>query len=158
MQIKVIFDPALLHAEQPMAEVIYQLQSQRESFFPRNLSGLVPAASTPEPVSHEIYMEGLLRPPGIDSVKIEADEDGTDPILFISAAENAGKINIFVSVLDESGNLVTCGPAFYLPGSGTQWAFPILEPVASGIPVHVSIHVIDCVGGVRVDHHRLIVP
>ena len=158
MQLKLIFDPALLHAQQTMVEAIYRLQSQQEKFFPRNLWERMPTASTPEPVSHEIYMEGLLRPPGIDFVEIEGEEGGTDPILFISAPGDAGKIKIFVSVLDEGGNLVGRGPAFYLPGSGTQWAFPILEPVASGVPVQVSIRVIDCVGGVRIETYRPTIP
>jgi hypothetical protein len=103
-------------------------------------------------------MIGLLRPPGIASLEIDNYEGETDPIIFISADEGAGKINIFVSVLDDHGKLVASGPAFFIPGSGTEWAFTILEPVPPGTPVDVSIHVTDCVGGVRVEHHRLTIP
>jgi len=157
MQIQVIFDPDLLRSEQTMAEAIYRLRSQGENFIPRNLCNLMPTPSTPELVSLEVSMEGLLRPPVIDFVQIE-DDGRTGPIIFISAAGDAGKINIFVSVLDEGGDVVARGSAFYIPGSGTQWAFVLLEPIASGTLVHVSIHVIDCVGGVRRENYRLTIP
>jgi hypothetical protein len=159
-QVKVIFDPTLLKSQQPMAEAIYRLQIQEENFFFSRswLRGMLPDPFAPQPVKGEVYMIGLLRPPGIDSVEIENYEGETDPIIFISADEGVGKIDIFVSVVDEQGNLVESGPAFYIPGSGTQWAFTILEPVPPGTPVDVSIHVTDCVGGVRVEHHRLTIP
>jgi hypothetical protein len=159
-QVKVIFDPSLLKSEQPMAEAIYRLQIQEENFFFSQswLGSLMPTPSAPQPVKGEIYMEGLLRPPGIDSVEIDDYEGETDPIVFISADEGVGKIDIFVSVVDEQGKLVESGPAFYIPGSGTEWAFTILEPVPPETPVDVSIHVVDCVGGVRVEHHRLTIP
>jgi hypothetical protein len=156
MQIQVIFDHALLQSEQTLAEAIYRLQSQEEHFVPRNLCSLLPTTS--ERVSFEISMEGLLQPPCIDYVKIEDDDGRTGPIIFISAAGNAGKIDIFVSVLDEGGNVLARGPAFYLPGSGTEWAFAIFEPIPSGTPVHVSIHVMDCVGGVRIETYHLTIP
>ncbi len=156
MQIQVIFDPALLQSEQTMAEAIYRLQSQEEHFIPRNLYNRKPAASTPGRVSLEISMEGLLQPPDIDYVQIEAD-DGS-PIVFISTAEDAGKVNVFVSVLDEGGKVLAHGPAFYFPRSGTEWAFAVFEPVPSGTAVRVSIHAIDCTGGVRVETHRLTIP
>jgi hypothetical protein len=156
MQAKTIFDPVLLKSEQPMAEAIYRLQIQEENFFFSRswLRSLTPAPSAPQPVKGEIYMEGLLRPPGIASVEIE----DADPIIFIFTDEGVGKIDIFVSVRDEQGNVVESGPALYLPGSGTEWAFTILEPVPPGATVDVSITVVDCVGGVRVEHHRLTIP
>ena len=159
-QVKVIFDPTLLKSEQPMAEAIYRLQIQEENFFFSRswLDCLMPTPSAPQPVKGEVYMIGLLRPPGIDSVEIDNYEGETDPIIFISADEGVGKIDIFVSVVDEQGKLVESGPALHLPGSGTEWAFTILEPVAPGTPVDVSINVFDCVGGVRAEHHRLTIP
>ena len=157
MQIQVIFDPALLNSEQTMAEAIYRLQSQEEHFVPRTLCRPMPAPLTPERVSFEISMDGLLRPAGIDFVQIE-DDGRTGPIIFISAAGNTGKINVFVSVLDADGKVLGRGPAFYLPGSGTEWAFAIFEPIPPGTTVQVSIHVIDCVGGARIETHLLTVP
>ena len=156
MQIQVIFDPALLQSEQTMAEAIYRLQSQEDHFVPGNLCSPMPAPPAPERVSLEISMEGLLQPPGIDYVKIEADD--VSPIVFISTAEDAGKVNVFVSVLDEGGKVLAHGPAFYFPRSGTEWAFAVFEPVPSGTAVRVSIHAIDCTGGVRVETHRLTIP
>jgi hypothetical protein len=159
MQVTVIFDPALLKSQQTLAEAIYRLQIQKENFFfSRMWSDLLPAASDAEPASSELYYDGLLRPPAIDFVDFEDEGDKTTPILFISAAPDAGKVEIFVSVLDEQGNVVERGPAIYIPGSGTEWAFTILEPVESGRPVQVSVHVFDCVGGVRVEHHALTIP
>jgi hypothetical protein len=156
MQVRVIFDPALLQSEQTMAEAIYRLQSQEEHFFPQNLCSPMPAALTPGRVSLEISMEGLLQPPCIDYVKIE-DDDGS-PIVFISTAGDAGKVNVFVSVLDEGGNVLAHGPAFYFPRSGTEWAFAVFEPIPSGTVVRVAIHVIDCTGGARIETHRLTIP
>jgi hypothetical protein len=156
MQMQVIFDPALLGSEQPMAEAIYRLQSQGEHFVPRNLCNRKPALSMPGRVSLEISMEGLLQPPCINYVKIE-DDDGS-PIVFISTARDAGKLDVFVNVVDEDGNVLGRGPAFYFPGSGTEWAFAVFEPVPSGTAVCISIHVIDCVGGLRVETHRRTVP
>jgi hypothetical protein len=159
MQVKVIFDPTLLKSEQTLAEAIYRLQSQEANFFfSRKWCNLTPAPSTPGPVSSEIYLDGLLRPPDFGFVEIDDDEGEMDPIIFITAAEGVGKIDIFVCVLDEDGNVVARGPAFYIPGSGTEWGFAIEEPVASGAPVHVSIHAFDCVGGVRVGHYDLTIP
>jgi hypothetical protein len=159
MQKKVIFDHTLLRSKQPMAEAIYRLQTQEENFFFSRhwLRSLKPAPPAPKPVNHEVYMDGLLRPPDIDSVKIDDFDGETCPIIFISAAQGVGKVNISVSVLDERGNVVSRGPALYI-GAGTEWAFSLWEPVESGTPVDVSVRVIDCVGGARVEHFRLAIP
>ena len=154
-----IFDPSLLRSPQPMVEMLYRLQTQAEDsvnlgqFWRRQ----EPTASG-QGEQCEIHMDGLLQPPGIERVDIDDDEGEGEPIIFVSTAGDAGAIKLAMSIRDEAGNPVECSGAIYIPGSGTEWGCSILEPLPPGMLLHVSVTASDCVGGVRVEHRRLVVP
>ena len=156
---KIIFDPVILQSRQPMVEAIYRLQVQEENCFHSRMlwEDLKKPASLPKQTEYEMYMEHLLQPP--DIVRVEFDgEEAVLPIIFISMANNAGSIRLFVCIWDGEGNLMESGRAFYMPGSGTEWGVVIQEPVPSGTTLQVSVKAFDCVGGVRVKHCRFIMP
>lgn len=156
----IISDASLLRSKQPMAEMLYGLQTQAEEtlnlgqFWRTGESS--PSARGEEQL--DAYMEGLLQPPGICRVDVEDYVGPGRPIVFVSTAADAGAIRLVVSIRDEAGEPVECSEAMQIPGTGTEWGCAVLEPVPSGTLLHVSVKAIDCVGGVRVAHRRLVVP
>lgn len=156
---KIIFDPVILQSRQPMVEAIYRLQVQEENCFHSRMlwEDLKKPASLPKQTEYEMYMEHLLQPP--DIVRVEFDgEEAVLPIIFISMANNAGSIRLFVCIRDGEGNLIDSDRAFYMPGSGTEWGVVIQKPLPPGTELEVSVKAFDCVGGVRVKHCRFILP
>jgi hypothetical protein len=157
---KVIFDPAILKSQQPMAEMMYRLQTQRDSFFSgRGLFGDgTPSQPKGKSQSYELYLDGLLEPPTLQWVDLSEYDGQAGSFIFMAPAPGAGSIRVFVSIRDNMGNVIESSRALLVSRLEEQWCFPAMESIPSGMPITISIIAVDCVGGVRVQNRSMIVP
>ena len=156
---KTIFDSTLLKSPQPMAEMIYRLQTRRDSFFSaRGLFGdQTPSQPSGKPQSYELYLDGLLEPPTMDWIDLSEYDGQAGGLIYMAPAPDAGSIRIFVSIRDDRGNVIESSQALLVSRVEEQWCFPAMESIPSGTPVTISIIAVDCVGRVRVQNRRMIV-
>lgn len=157
---KIIFDPILLDAPHPMAEMLYRLQTQKESSFSARelFRSQMPSARGRRHYSYEIYHDGLLLPPDILQIDLSDYDGQAGGCIFIAPASDAGSIKVYVSIRGEQGNLIESSRAIPIAPGAQEWGCAAIEPVPSGATVTVSVTAVDCVGGVRVVNRRITVP
>jgi hypothetical protein len=157
---KIIFDPALLDAPHPMAEMMYRLQTQKESSFSARelFRSQMPSAHGRRHYSYEVYQEGLLLPPDILRIDLSDYDGQAGGCIFITPASDAGSIRVFVSIRDEQGNLIESSRAIPIAPGAQEWGCAAMESVPPGTTVTVSVTAVDCVGGVRIENRRVTVP
>ena len=91
-------------------------------------------------------LSDLLPPPKVESIDLDFYEGGLNDFISIYTSDDFGIVNLFLTMTDESGNLIESGNAVEWPEQPNRWAFFTQVHVHPVISVTVQAFAIDGFG------------
>ncbi len=127
----------LLAYRQEMQEALRQVRQSSIGGIPKVVPLYVPLASP-----------GLLPPPSILLVSLNAYKGGQDDFIGIAAVHTFDLAAMYVDVSDGDGNLIETGDAYPYADAPELWGFYPAVHVLPGACVTVHVTAVDCMGGI----------
>ena len=152
---KVRISPALWEYQQAMAQLVSQL-CEEKSVAAAGCDDIADFGPLPDHVP-ELWVPGLLRPPGIDLLlpHISLRDGHLYGIIQVGTSEHFGVMNVFVRLEDDQRNCIESGFAVDSDQVENHWGYFPSAPASPGTRITVHAIAMDKLGAVSLWTERV---